>query len=70
MIKEEPQKKLLEEIDSYAYVYKPKSAVRAVVELHKPVHHTIANGHSWWDCSLCGKIYPCPTIQAIEKELL
>ena len=41
-------------------------ALRAVVELHKPM----------WDNEYCGECspthngsYPCPTIQAIEKEL-
>jgi hypothetical protein len=47
----------------------PYAALRAVVELHKP------NGD---ECLVCEKdnngdwgweIYPCPTIQAIEKEL-
>jgi hypothetical protein len=41
-------------------------ALRAVVELHKP------NGG--WFCNACANpndevLYPCPTIQAIEKEL-
>ena len=42
-------------------------ALRAVVELHKPT--------AYGDCSHCfglhsmGETYPCPTIQAIEKEL-
>jgi len=42
------------------------SALRAVVELHKPM----------WDGEYCKEChpdqngsYPCPTIQAIEKEL-
>ena len=47
---------------------------RVVVELHKPTHHPCGR----WDCNdkLCnfcqylGIFYPCPTIQAIEKELL
>ena len=47
-------------------------ALRAVVELHKP--HS--NGMPF--CSVCTQViqniedsvlYPCPTIQAIEKEL-
>jgi hypothetical protein len=44
-----------------------KNALRAVVELHKPTEYG--------DCSHCfglhsmGETYPCPTIQAIEKEL-
>jgi hypothetical protein len=39
-------------------------ALRAVVELHKC-------SHPRFDllCD-CGKAYPCPTIQAIEKELV
>lgn len=50
------------------------NALHAVVELHKP----ISCGCGRWDCeaklcgSICGKVgiyYPCPTIQAIEKEL-
>ena len=57
-------------------------ALRAVVELHKPeywenIHDPNWNGN---DCSVCftdGNLetpsaridYPCPTIQAIEKEL-
>jgi hypothetical protein len=41
-------------------------ALRAVVELHKP--------SGGWFCDACANpndevIYPCPTIQAIEKEL-
>jgi hypothetical protein len=46
--------------------FKGQSALRAVVELHKP--------SGGWFCDACTKpndevIYPCPTIQAIEKEL-
>jgi len=67
---------LLAEIDSYSYTYKPKSALRAVVELHKP-----SEGPDEYEnigCEACGfdseymqyaQIYPCPTIKAIEKEL-
>ena len=62
--------------------WKPFAALRAVVELHKPeywenIHDPNWNGN---DCSVCftnGNLdtpsaridYPCPTIQAIEKEL-
>ena len=38
-------------------------ALRAVVELHKP------EGDREQQCEHDKKIYPCPTIQAIEKEL-
>jgi hypothetical protein len=44
--------------------------LRAVVELHKPI--TMPNNFSY--CPECQYghargVYPCPTIQAIEKEL-
>ena len=47
------------------------NALRAVVELHKPVAH---NGFTlilkkFRDYCNCGENLPCPTIQAIEKEL-
>ena len=37
------------------------NALRAVVELHKRVKPN--------RCQVCWTAYPCPTIQAIEKEL-
>ena len=40
-------------------------ALRAVVELHKPVLHS---KHKYI-CEGCNLFYPCDTIQAIEKEL-
>ena len=49
-----------------------KSAIRAVVELHKPMSDRMP------DCAECVTIhqgetdvvfYPCPTIQAIEEKL-
>jgi hypothetical protein len=48
-------------------------ALRAVVELHKPKDMKTYDG--FITCELCGVDdfrdfpYPCPTIQAIEKEL-
>jgi len=52
-----------------------RGVIRAVVELHKP--ELIENGkESIFVCSTCNpewfweNPYPCPTIQAIEKELL
>ena len=51
-------------------IVKQLSALRAVVELHKPHDITLPNGYYGTDCSVChGYQYPCPTIQAIEKEL-
>jgi hypothetical protein len=41
-------------------------ALRAVVELHKPVIHALPDETCW----ACQDLYPCPTIQAIEKELV
>jgi Fe2+ or Zn2+ uptake regulation protein len=49
------------------------SALRAVVELHKP--KDMKTYDEFITCELCGVDdfrdfpYPCPTIQAIEKEL-
>ena len=51
------------------YSYSPPlNALRAVVELHMPdipwgLHEAIEA------CPLDGDVYPCSTIQAIEKEL-
>lgn len=52
-----------------------RKALRAVVELHKPFMYDGRMG-KYERCSGCsseeewlGIAYPCPTIQAIEKEL-
>ena len=43
-------------------------ALRAVVELHKPQNkHEVEFGLA--KCDGCYMPYPCPTIQAIKKEL-
>jgi len=54
--------------------FKGQSALRAVVELHKPIVYAqtqlrcpICVWSDDWDAELYS--YPCPTIQAIEKEL-
>ena len=46
-------------------------ALRAVVELHKPQEITLPDGEWGANCSHCDFAfnYPCPTIQAIDKEL-
>jgi hypothetical protein len=45
-------------------------ALRAVVELHPPQEITLPNGSWAHGCKQCHSwTYPCPTIQAIEKEL-
>lgn len=51
---------LVQYFDSKPIVH---SALRAVVQLHKP------EGYKEQQCEHDKKIYPCPTIQAIEKEL-
>jgi hypothetical protein len=65
----------LDELDhSCSVVGITVSALRAVVELHKPVQSYMFEEKT---CSHCSSeedrseiLYPCPTIQAIEKELL
>lgn len=49
-------------------------ALQAIVELHKPFQFEKGPDEYKSVCSHCqlgvvGDIYPCPTIQAIEKEL-
>lgn len=50
-------------------------ALRAVVELHKPISDNSCSdpdccGGPYPDlCEICSEHYPCETIQAIEKEL-
>ena len=68
---------LLARIDSMEMRYKNeiprRNALRAVVELHKPMR--LPDGDV--DCSVCentnshwsGVPYPCPTIQAITNRL-
>jgi hypothetical protein len=44
-------------------------ALRAVVELHKPITHRGYEDEGLF-CNNCEFDYPCPTIQDIEKELM
>ena len=44
----------------------PWFALRAVVELHKPVE---IDRELNYNCQECEWGYPCPTIQAIEKDV-
>jgi hypothetical protein len=59
---------LLNKLDSMEMRYKNeaprRNALRAVVELHR---RDINEGEN--HCRECYSEYPCPTIQAIEKEL-
>ena len=68
------REELLNELDSWHlesdYDYKLINALRVVVELHQ--EYTTADGVAF--CVKCCTPekqlqYPCPTIQAIEKEL-
>ena len=64
---------LLAKIDSFTCCSGAHEiALRAVVELHKPQEITLPNGEWGTNCGHCdiGYTYPCPTIQAIEKELV
>jgi hypothetical protein len=45
-----------------------RKALRAVVELHKPIIHKGYENQGLF-CANCEFDYPCPTIQAIEREL-
>ena len=50
----------------------PWLALRAIVEFHKPHIFTDNDGYEWIYCTVCTdgfETFPCPTIQAIEKEL-
>ena len=45
------------------------NALRAVVELHKPTERTPGYSYGPYCTHEMGWEWPCPTIQAIEKEL-
>ena len=64
---------LLAEIDRLKAVLTDSygmSALRAVVELHKPDSTRGCNACEQWTNEGAYQLpYPCPTIQAIEKEL-
>jgi len=48
----------------------PHNALRAVVELHKPdENNQCPECEYYWIDEIKFCDYPCPTIQAIEKEL-
>lgn len=59
---------LLARLDDYGFGVPPLNALRAVMELHKPIegHEHLCDG-CCFDYGVTA--YPCPTIQAIEKEL-
>ncbi len=65
---------LLNKLDSMEMRYKNeaprRNALRAVVELHNARGGWIFQGVLQDQfCGICDVEYPCPTIQAIEKEL-
>lgn len=60
---------LLDIIEHWNWI-EPKTLIKAfrvVVELHKPFHPEFGGGIDY--CFADNFAYPCPTIQAIEKEL-
>ena len=58
---------LLARIDDQEFAYDNLArSLMAVVELHKPEEQEHKQYEKCWNCNL---LYPCPTIQAIEKEL-
>jgi len=62
----------LDELDhSCSVVGVTVAALRAVVELHKPnwMKRCEACYEIVSHCDFINELYPCPTIQAIEKEL-
>lgn len=61
---------LLAICDNYSFKNsaEPANALRAVVELHKP-YGEFQDGKPSFRCQANHEIYPCNTIQAIEKEL-
>lgn len=53
----------IDKFDAAGMVNEPAvSALRAVVELHKPYNHPI-------NCSYCNTPYPCDEIQTIKKAI-
>jgi hypothetical protein len=46
------------------------AALRAVVELHEPYDKCLAHERTMESCDECHHKWPCPTIRAIEKEVL
>ena len=46
------------------------AALRAVVELHQPIPEFEPEPGEVAHCKDCEWIWPCPTIRAIEKEVL
>jgi len=57
-----------ESLNDYDYV-RPHNALRTVVELHKPEPLDERGDVCLTCCPDLLTLYPCPTIQAIEKEL-
>ena len=47
-------------------IRKQMKAIDTIFELHRPEAQEHGQYEKCWNCNL---LYPCPTIQAIEKEL-
>ena len=56
----------LNPVITVANITKQYHALRAVVELHTRILDPVGRP----ECLSCRRHYPCPTIQAIEKELM
>lgn len=61
---------LLFAIEEEASYQKLINVLRAVVQLHKPWKTLPQLENPLVCCETCEENYPCPTIQAIEKEIL
>jgi hypothetical protein len=57
--------KIEDDFDYDSVNHKFQYAVRAIVELHKPV----LKSKNKYICEGCNLFYPCETIQVVEKEL-
>lgn len=59
-------------VDRTEYGYKNSNALRSVINLHTFVRNSVSSrgkGGMRQRCTECGFAYPCPTIEAITKEL-
>lgn len=64
----------IKDVHEYEYGAGLIASMLAVVELHKPMlWKNLGNDTDGYKCQACQgwtrDLYPCPTIQAIEKEL-
>ena len=62
----------IKEIERLAEGMWGTKVLRAVVELHKPLQGLVNEPFTCQACrfTIGNPVYPCPTVQAIEKELI